>query len=110
MNLKPVRHSKKLTENDLAISDSSFEVTKTDKGAFIVTGGKIKRLANVTDARNLEQILRLQNILTNMGVFKELKKQGKISDQDLRDMLNGDEDDILEPGNGGNKKDSGSKS
>jgi len=56
--------------------DSNFEILKTDKDVFIVTGGKIKRLANVTDARNLEQILRLQNILTNMGVFEELKKKG----------------------------------
>jgi len=56
--------------------DSEFEVMKTDKNTFIVMGGKIKRLANVTDARNLEQILRLQNILTSMGVFETLKKQG----------------------------------
>lgn len=56
--------------------DSSFEVTKADKNTFIVFGGKIKRLAQVTDARNLEQVNRLQNILTSMGVFEELKKQG----------------------------------
>lgn len=56
--------------------DSSFEVVKADKNTFIVFGGKIKRLANVTDARNIEQIIRLQNILTGMGVFEALKKQG----------------------------------
>lgn len=56
--------------------DSDFEIFKTDKNTFIITGGKIKRLANVTDARNLEQILRLQNILTAMGVFEGLKKSG----------------------------------
>lgn len=56
--------------------DSNFEVAKIDKDVFTVLGGKIKRLANVTDARNIEQILRLQNILKNMGVFEELKKQG----------------------------------
>ncbi|MDD3437080.1 MAG: GTPase ObgE [Candidatus Gastranaerophilales bacterium] len=56
--------------------DSSFEVIKIDKNVFTVFGGKIKRLAQVTDARNLEQVLRLQNILTNMGVFEELKRQG----------------------------------
>lgn len=56
--------------------DSSFEVIKADKNTFIVSGGKIKRLAQVTDSRNLEQVLRLQNILTNMGIFEELKKQG----------------------------------
>ncbi len=56
--------------------DSSFEVVKADKNTFMVFGGKIKRLANVTDARNVEQILRLQNILKNMGVFEELNKKG----------------------------------
>lgn len=61
--------------------DSSFEVVKVDKNTFTVFGGKIKRLANVTDSRNVEQTVRLQNILTNMGVFQELKKQG-IKDKD----------------------------
>lgn len=56
--------------------DSVFEIIKTDKDAFAVFGGKIKRLANVTDSRNQEQVLRLQNILINMGVFEELKKRG----------------------------------
>lgn len=56
--------------------DSQFEIVKTDKNSFAVFGGKIKRLAMVTDARNREQILRLQNILISMGVFEELKKQG----------------------------------
>lgn len=56
--------------------DSAFEISKVDKNTFIVFGGKIKRLASVTDSRNLEQVLRLQNIFTDMGVFEELKKQG----------------------------------
>lgn len=56
--------------------DSSFEIAKIDKDTYAVYGGKIKRLAGVTDARNLEQILRLQNILISMGVFDELKKLG----------------------------------
>lgn len=56
--------------------DSSFEIVKADKNTYVVFGGKIKRLAQVTDSRNLEQVVRLQNILTNMGVFEALKKQG----------------------------------
>ncbi len=56
--------------------DSSFEVIKVCKDGWEVSGGKIRRLALVTDARNVEQIIRLQNIMTNMGVFEELKKQG----------------------------------
>ena len=56
--------------------DSNFEVTKFAKDGFIVTGGKINRLASVTDTRNTEQVIRLQHILTAMGVFDVLKKQG----------------------------------
>lgn len=56
--------------------DSLFEIIKIDKNTFAVTGGKIKRLAQVTDARNSVQVLRLQNIMKSMGVFEELKKQG----------------------------------
>lgn len=56
--------------------DSSFEVFKLDKNTFMVQGGKLKRLASVTDARNPEQIIRLQHIMTAMGVFEELKSKG----------------------------------
>jgi len=56
--------------------DSAFKVIRVAKDTFSVEGGKIGRLAYVTDARNNEQVLRLQNILTNMGVFKELRRQG----------------------------------
>lgn len=56
--------------------DSKFEIVKADKNTFVVFGGKIKRLAAVTDARNLEQVLRLQNIFKSMGVFEELRKRG----------------------------------
>ena len=56
--------------------DSSFEISKIAKDAFIINGGKINRLASVTDSRNTEQVIRLQNILKGMGVFDELKKQG----------------------------------
>ena len=56
--------------------DSSYEVLKVAKDAFIVSGGKIKRLTAVTEDRNRQQILRLQNILKSMGVFDELRKKG----------------------------------
>ncbi len=56
--------------------DSAFEVSKIAKDAFIINGGKINRLAGVTDSRNTEQVIRLQNILKGMGVFDELKKYG----------------------------------
>lgn len=56
--------------------DSRFEVIKVAKDAFIIMGGKLKRLASVTDDRNRQQILRLQNVMQGMGVFDELRKQG----------------------------------
>lgn len=56
--------------------DSAFVVKRVTKDAFSIEGGKIGRLAQVTDARNIEQILRLQNIMKGMGVFEELEKQG----------------------------------
>lgn len=60
----------------LSNDDSEFEVVRVSKDSFAVVGGKIKRLAQVTDNRNLEQVWRLQNIMTSMGVFEELKRQG----------------------------------
>ena len=56
--------------------DSSYSIYKADKHTFIVEGGKIYRLANVTDGRNTEQLYRFQNILKSMGVFDALKEAG----------------------------------
>ncbi len=60
------------TDND----DSGYSVYKVDKKTFVVDGGKIIRLANVTDAKNFSQINRFQNILTAMGVFEALENAG----------------------------------
>ena len=60
------------TDND----DSKFEITKVAKDTFIIVGGKVSRLAGVTDERNPEQVIRFQNILTGMGVFDRLKSMG----------------------------------
>lgn len=56
--------------------DSNFEVYKENKDTYRVQGGKIIRIANVTDAKNAEQIYRFQNILTAMGVFEALEQAG----------------------------------
>ena len=60
------------TNND----DSYFEISKVAKDTFIIVGGKINRLSQVTDERNPEQVIRFQNILTGMGVFDKLKSMG----------------------------------
>lgn len=67
------------TEEDLGAfdnDDSAFSVYKTGKNEFVVEGGKLFRLANVTDSQNLEQINRFQHIITDMGVFEALKQAG----------------------------------
>ena len=56
--------------------DSAFEITKLAKDAYLISGGKINRLTKVTDARNTEQVVRLQNILKSMGVFEKLGEYG----------------------------------
>lgn len=55
--------------------DSEFFITK-EKGIFYVSGGKVERLASVTDPRNRQSVYRFENILKKMGVFKELIKCG----------------------------------
>ncbi len=74
---KPV--SEIVVEEDLDAynnDDSEYEITKAAKDTYIIVGGKIGRLAKVTDARNTEQVIRFQNILTGMGVFDKLKSMG----------------------------------
>ena len=56
--------------------DSEFEVVKVSKDTFIINGGKVSRIASVTDERNTEQVIRFQNIMKSMGVFDELRLQG----------------------------------
>ena len=68
-----------VVEEDLGAynnDDSSFEIFKVAKDTFIIEGGKIERLAGVTDERNSEQVIRFQNIMKGMGVFDELAKKG----------------------------------
>ena len=74
---KPI--SEIVVEEDFAAynnDDSAFEISKVSKDTYIIIGGKISRLAQVTDARNVEQVIRFQNILTSMGVFDKLKSMG----------------------------------
>ena len=56
--------------------DSSFEIFKVAKDTFIIEGGKIERIAGVTDERNSEQVIRFQNIMKGMGVFDVLSQKG----------------------------------
>lgn len=74
---KPVIETE-VEEDDGAFDndDSSYNIYKTDKHTFVVEGGKIFRLANVTDGKNTEQLNRFENILKAMGVFDALKEAG----------------------------------
>ena len=66
-------------EEDLASvdnDDSDYEITKLNKNTYEVMGGKIKRLASVTDIKNIHQIKRFTNILDSMGVYEGLRECG----------------------------------
>ena len=56
--------------------DSDFEVVKLNKNTYSVNGGKLKRLASVTDIRNTQQIKRFTNIMDAMGVYERLRECG----------------------------------
>lgn len=56
--------------------DSKYEIFKAAKDVFIIQGGKVERIAGVTDERNSEQVIRFQNIMKAMGIFDELSKMG----------------------------------
>ena len=53
-----------------------IHIYKKDKNTYSVEGGKIIRLANVTDTRNIDQLYRFQNILASMNVYEALKQAG----------------------------------
>ena len=60
------------TNND----DSDYEIVKINKNTYAVDGGKLKRLASVTDIRNTEQMKRLANIIDSMGIYDGLRECG----------------------------------
>ncbi len=60
------------TNND----DSDYEIVKINKNTYTVDGGKLKRLASVTDIRNTEQMKRLANIIDSMGIYDGLRECG----------------------------------
>ena len=60
------------TNND----DGFWDVQKIKKDTYLVTGGRIIRISQVTDSRSTEQVIRFQNIMIGMGIMDELKRQG----------------------------------
>lgn len=75
----PKSETEVIVEEDLGAynnDDSNFEIYKAAKDVFIIQGGKVERIAGVTDERNAEQVVRFQNIMKGMGVFDELSKKG----------------------------------
>ena len=60
------------TNND----DGYWEVHKLNKNTYMVTGGRIIRISQVTDSRSTEQVIRFQNIMISMGIMDELKHLG----------------------------------
>ncbi len=56
--------------------DSDYEIIKLNKNTYTINGGKLKRLASVTDIKNTGQIKRYTNILDSMGIFDALRGLG----------------------------------
>lgn len=74
---KPV--SDVVVEEDLEATnndDGYWEVHKLNKNTYMVNGGRIIRISQVTDSRSTEQIIRFQNIMISMGIMDELKQLG----------------------------------
>ena len=67
-----IEHDSEFDNND----DSAFEITKLNKNTYQITGGKLKRLINVTDIKNVQQVRRLSNIMDSMGVWVRLRELG----------------------------------
>ncbi len=68
-----------IVEEDLeAINndDGWWEVHKLNKNTYLVDGGRILRISQVTDPRSTEQVIRFQNIMISMGIMTELKHLG----------------------------------
>ena len=63
--------------------DSDFEITKLNKNTYNVEGGKLKRLASVTDVKNPSQVKRFANILDAMGVYNALRECGIKNDDTI---------------------------
>ena len=56
--------------------DSAYEIEKINKNTYTINGGKLKRLASVTDIKNTAQIKRYTNIMDSMGIFDALRELG----------------------------------
>ena len=63
--------------------DSEFEIIKLNKNTYSVEGGKIRRLASVTDIKNTSQMRRFTNILDSMGVYQKLRNMGIQNDDTI---------------------------
>ena len=67
-----VEEDKAAVDND----DGYWAVQKVNKDTYVVTGGRIIRISQVTDQRSTEQVVRLQNIMIGMGIMDEIKRLG----------------------------------
>ena len=53
-----------------------FAVEKNEDGSFSVSGQRITQIVNMTNFENREAVMRVHDVLTRMGINRELKKQG----------------------------------
>ncbi len=56
--------------------DSEYTISKINKNTYVINGGKLRRMASVTDIRNTAQIKRFTNIMDSMGIWEDLRGHG----------------------------------
>ena len=56
--------------------DSEYTISKINKNTYVINGGKLRRMASVTDIRNTAQIKRFTNIMDSMGIWEDLREHG----------------------------------
>jgi GTP-binding protein len=68
----------------VAVDDSGFTVTANKDGSFNISGPKIMRWVRQTNFKNAEAIGYLADRMAQLGVEKELFKQGAVAGNEVR--------------------------
>ena len=68
----------------VAVDDSGFSVVANDDESFTVSGAKIVRWVRQTDFRNAEAIGYLADRMAQLGVERELFRQGAVAGSEVR--------------------------
>lgn len=77
--LDEIPKSYEFEEEEIIIEDryaGGFEITRTDDGAFEVTGGTVDYILDTTDPENEKSMRRFQQLLIKEGIIEALRNEG----------------------------------